>query len=446
MNTANELHSGQGTQGSERHWHSWRILILVLVVGLFVRVAITSHQGWNSVPRLTSDEGEFDSYAWSLAEGHGFSGISPDVYAPDGTSLVHRTAYRSPGTSAYWSILYRIFGHNYAVVRVSQCILDLATILVLYAIGFKCYGRKVALLTAAIYAVWPTALIYASQLASETQYTLLFCGAILLALRFTERTTWARALAAGFVLGLAMLTRGNAVLMVGLLMPWSVWQFRKKPRLMVRGLAISAVALLMLVPWTIRNYTIFHALIPFQTEGGDTLLGSHNRITAYDPDYYGYWIYPLPTLSEYSAQLKAPNNEYIRDRVETHIAVEWLRSHPETWWYFAESKFRRSWTPFLQPNAPLFFRAAMLASWGPIVLLFALGVIPSAVGFLKKGAPGWILHLGILHFVLTAEIFYGASRFRFPVEGLCIIIASATLVWGCERIRRRPSTPALSSV
>ncbi len=319
MNSAWEKCCGSDAQVSKQQWHSWRILILVLVVGLFARIAITTHQGWNSIPRPGSDEGEFDSYAWNMAQGHGFSGISPDVYAPDGSPLVHRTAYRSPGTSAYWSVLYRIFGHNYIVIRSSQCILDLATILVLYAIAFKCYGRKVALMTAAIYALWPTALIYASQLASETQYTLLFCGAILLALRFAEGSTWVRALAAGFVLGLAMLTRGNAVLMVGLLMPWSLWQFRKTPRLILRGLAISFVALLMLVPWTIRNYSIFHAVIPFQTEGGDTLLGSHNRVTAYDPEFYGYWIYPLPTLSEYRDQLKAPEQRvHSRPRRNSH--------------------------------------------------------------------------------------------------------------------------------
>jgi hypothetical protein len=38
---------------------------------------------------------------------------------------------------------------------------------------------------------------------------------------------------------------------------------------------------------------------------------------------------------------------------------------------------------------------------------------------------------------MTALIFWGASRFRYPVEGLCIILASATLVWLCEKIAQR---------
>jgi hypothetical protein len=152
---------------------------------------------------------------------------------------------------------------------------------------------------------------------------------------------------------------------------------------------------------------------------------------------YGYWVYPVPALPEYRAQIVAPNDEVVRDHVETRLAMQWVRNHPDLWWYLVESKFRRSWTPFLQPNSPLLYRVSMLASWGPVVLLFALGFFPSAIYFLKTNNPGWILHLGVLHFALTALIFYGASRFRYPVEGLCIILASATLFWICGFVGRR---------
>jgi 4-amino-4-deoxy-L-arabinose transferase-like glycosyltransferase len=328
----------------------------------------------------------------------------------------------------YWAGLYRIFGHRYSVVRASECLLDVLTILLIYAIAHKCYGRRVALLAAAIYAIWPTALIYTSQLASETPYTFLFCGFILLSLEFAERKTLSWAIAAGFVLGFSLLTRGNAIFMVVLMVPWGLWQFRRLPRAMLRSMAIPAVALLTLVPWTIRNYRVFHAFVPFQSGGGDVLLGSNNRIIANDPSYYGYWIYAVSDLPEYRAQITAPNNEIVRDQVEKHLAVQWLRDHPETWWYFAETRFRRSWTPFLQAKSPRVFRIGMLVSYGPILLLFVFGVFPTLIRALKTNSPAWLLHLGILHFVLTAEVFWGSSRFRYPVEGLIIVVASETLV------------------
>jgi 4-amino-4-deoxy-L-arabinose transferase-like glycosyltransferase len=274
-------------------------------------------------------------------------------------------------------------------------------------------------------------------LLSEPLFTFLFCCFILISLQFAERANWPRSIAAGALLGLAMLTRGNAVLMVGLMIPWSIWQFRRTPRLVVRGLAISLVAFVMLVPWTIRNYQIFHSFIPFQTGGGDVLLGSYNRVVVSDPLYYGYTVYPDSELPEYREQITAPNNEVIRDHVETQLAMQWAHSHPEKWWFLAESRFRRSLTPFLQPRSPMLYRVLTLVSWGPILVLFGLGFFPSAIYFIRTNNPGWILHLGVFHFVLISIIFFGYARYRFPVEGLCIILASATLVWICEHMSRR---------
>jgi 4-amino-4-deoxy-L-arabinose transferase-like glycosyltransferase len=321
-------------------------------------------------------------------------------------------------------------------VRFFHCVLDTLTILLIFQIGRKCFSNTVALLAAAIYAVWPTALLYSSQLVSEPLFTFLFCCFILISLQFAESPSWPRSIAAGVLLGLAMLTRGNAVLMVVLLIPWSIWQFRRTPRLVVRSLAISLVALVMLVPWTIRNYRIFHSFIPFQTGGGDVLLGSYNRVIASDPLYYGYYVWPDSELPEFREQITAPNNEVIRDHVETQLAIQWARNHPETWWYLIESRFRRSLTPFLQPKSPMLYRVGTLVSRGPIMVFFGLGFFPSAIYFIRTNNPGWLLHLGVFHFVLISIIFFGFSRYRFPVEGLCIILACATLVWICEHMSR----------
>src|SRR5271157_5271325 len=423
MNRDNEIRSDSDVRNRSLQRLSLRALLVILVVGLAARIAVTNYGGWATLPVSGSDSSEYDSYAWNLAQGHGYSGISPDVKKPDGQLLEHPTAYRSPGTSVLWAGLYWTFGHRYSIVRIFQCVLDSLTILLIYGIGRKCFSDTVALLAAAIYAVWPTALLYSSQLMSEPLFTFLFCCFILFSLQFAERPSWPRSIAAGVLLGLAMLTRGNAVLMVALMIPWSVWQFRRIPRMVVRGLSISFVALVMLVPWTIRNYCVFHAFIPFQTGGGDVLLGGYNQIVVSDPNYYGYYIWPTSDLLEYREQIIAPNNEVIRDHVETQLAIQWIRNHPEKWWYLVESRFRRSLTPFLQPRSPMLYRVATLVSWGPILVLFGLGFFPSAIYLMRKNNPGWIIHLGVFHYIVLSLIFFGFSRYRFPVEGLCIILA-----------------------
>jgi 4-amino-4-deoxy-L-arabinose transferase-like glycosyltransferase len=415
---------------------STRVLLFLLVfVGLLLRLAMAIHLGLNAPPKPGSDAAEYDSYAWNLVQGHGYRGISPDVKSADGKLLEHPTAYRAPGTSTFWVGLYVLSGHRYDVLRFAQCVLGALSILFVYAIGRRCFDENVALLAATIYTFWPTSLLYSTELGSEPLYTFLFCWFILAALKFAERPTWLNSSAAGLLLGLAMLTRSNAVLMVALLILWTLWQFRWTPKGLIRGVAISLFALATLIPWTVRNYHVFHSFIPFETGGGDVALGSYNRIVANDPLYYGYWVYPTSELPEYREQITASNDEVIRDHVELQLALQWIRQHPDKWWYLIRMRFIRSWTPFLEASSPKLYRIGMLASWAPILLLVAFAFFPTGYTFLRNSHPGWVLHLGVLHFVLTAQIFWGSSRFRYPVEGLCIILASAAVIWMTERIR-----------
>jgi hypothetical protein len=71
----------------------------------------------------------------------------------------------------------------------------------------------------------------------------------------------------------------------------------------------------------------------------------------------------------------------------------------------------------------------MLFSWGPIVALFLIGAIPTLITLLRHRHPGWLLHLTILHFFMLSVVFFGNSRYRYPLEPLFIIIAVKTLLY-----------------
>src|SRR5262249_343925 len=144
--------------GEARRPRSVRSVFLIVAIGLCACLILASHEGLTKPPKPGSDASEYDSYAWSLAQGRGYSGISPEVKKPDGQVFVHPTAYRVPGTSVFWAGLYWTFGHRYDVVRIAQCTLVALTIWFVYGIGVLCFNRVVALLAAGVYAVWPAAL------------------------------------------------------------------------------------------------------------------------------------------------------------------------------------------------------------------------------------------------------------------------------------------------
>jgi 4-amino-4-deoxy-L-arabinose transferase-like glycosyltransferase len=417
----------------------WLLLALV-VLGFFLRLGLALKLGIHEPPGAGSDSQEYDTYAWNVAQGRGYRGMSPDV-----TDRDHLTAYRLPGPSLVWAGCYAVFGHRHAVVRVVHCLVGAATIALVYLIGRQTFGWPVGLLAAAAFTVWPFSLLYSTELLSEPLGTFWLLAYVAASLEFAARPGPGRAVAAGLLLGLALLTRGNIVLLLPLTLLWGAVQFWRQPRAMAWALAIPLFAVATLVPWTVRNYRVFGTFVPLSTGSGDVLLGSHNRLVVTDPDYYGYWVFP-DELPEYNTVLKAPNDELVRDRLETRLALEWLQSNPDQWWYLLHSKFRRLWTPFLQPRSPRLFRIGTLVAWGPVLVLFALPFFPTLIGLLRRGEPGWLIHLVILSVVLNALVFWGSSRFRYPIEGLCLILAVTAVLGMAQWVgSRRPALVASSS-
>ena len=107
---------------------SWtRALALLFAVALALRIAAAAALGLATPPEPGSDPHEYDVYAWNLVEGRGYRGLSPDVSNQD-----HLTAYRPPFPSILWAGLYGLFGHRYEVVRLANCTLGAASVLLLF--------------------------------------------------------------------------------------------------------------------------------------------------------------------------------------------------------------------------------------------------------------------------------------------------------------------------
>lgn len=415
---------------SSRQW-----LWILVGFGFVLRLAFALKSGINAPP--TSDAIEFDSYAWNLAQGHGYRGISADVTDPN-----HLTAYRPPVPSMVWAALYFIFGHHVGIVRVAHCLIGAATILLVYEIGRRCYSDSVGLLAAALFTIYPYSLLIATVLEAESISLALFLSYIVVSLQFAEKPTWLRATGAGLLLGLTLLARAWAVFMLPLAGCWALWQFRGRWREMLQALLIPTAAVLTLVPWTIRNYMVFHAFIPFSTMGGSALLQANNRVVVTDPLYFGYTVWDTK-IPEYRDALRAPNDELERDRVANRLAVEWLKANPDKWWFLAREKLTRAFSPFLKAHVPAFYRWSMLLSWGPVLVLFALAFFPTLIGHLRNRQPAWLLHLAIVHFVLNTIPFHGLARYRYSIEPFCLILACVSALWLWDRFRSRTSNDRL---
>lgn len=403
------------------------ILLTLIVVGFLLRLGMALRTGIAEPP--VSDGIEFDTYAWNVAQGRGYRGMSADVSDRD-----HLTAYRPPVPSLVWAALYRVFGHRYDVVRITHCLIGAGTIALVFGVGRLAFSERIGLWAAGAFTVYPLAIFSVTWMEAETISLALFMGYILVSLQFAQRPRLWPALVAGILLGLTLLARGSAVFMFPLAGLWVVWQFRKNWREMALALLIPAAAVLTLVPWIVRNYRIFHRFIPISTMGGSALLQANNRIVVTDPLYFGYTVWDTK-IPEYADALRAPNDEWERDHVAQELAVQWLKDNKDKWGFLVAQKLKRAFTPFLQSHAPALYRWTNLLTWGPVLVLFALSFFPTWIQHLRTANGGWLIHMAILHFVANTVIFHGLLRYRFSIEPLCLILAAVSVEFVWNKLR-----------
>lgn len=414
-------------------WIRWRSRLpwLIVTVALVLRLGYAGSQGLSRPTPLGSDETEYDTYAWNLAQGQGYRGMSPDV-----SDQNHLTAYRSPGPSLLYAAVYVVAGHRLAIIRVLNCLIGAMCCLLIIAVGRRTVGEGAAFAAAAVWAVWPVSIYLSGSLLSDQLATLTLLWLVLVLLGYAVRPTLNGALFAGFLLGVNLLVHPSRLFLLPMLGLWVVVQFWGSWRAFVMSALIPIVAVLLLVPWIARNERVFHRFIPFSTMGGSVLLQGNNRIVATDPEYLGYNVWDT-AIPEYADALKAPNDEFGRDSVAKRLATEWIGTHRDRWLPMAIAKIRRGWTPFLQAHTPLSQRLAMLISWGPVLLLLLIGFVPLLLKFLRARDPGWLLHAVILHMVALDVVFFGLARYRYVVEPYCVLLAAGTVVWLVKQGLRR---------
>ena len=218
----------------------------------------------------------------------------------------------SPGAPfLYAAAFYATGGAREGTARIVEALLGVATILVVFALGWRLGGRDlgrwVGLFAAFAVAVYPPFLHTTGELMSEPPAMLTLPAAILAFLWAGEkRSTWAW-LAPGFLFGLTAMFRpeyllvGGAFVVLAAIRGWrsSGW------RLGLAGAAVLLVALVLpILPWTIRNIVVLDRVVPISTGGGKALY-----VGTYLPADGEYQRVKALLVKRYEHRDLAPNSE-----------------------------------------------------------------------------------------------------------------------------------------
>lgn len=250
---------------------------LLLIVALSFRVAVARFYA-NDAP----DDGRvYAQIARNILEQHVYSHETKPPYVP---SLI-----RLPGYPLFLAGVYSVFGHgDNTAVRTVQALVDTASCALISLIAYfwepeEKRKRRTSIAALALAAVCPFTTIYVGTILTETLtifFALAMCLTATLALRTTrQRNAFWLWVATGLISGIAVLFRpdsGLFALAIGITLVVSLLGRAgngkldtKRQELLYRsarasylGAVFSLAFLMVLVPWTVRNYRVFHLFQP----------------------------------------------------------------------------------------------------------------------------------------------------------------------------------------
>ena len=410
----------------------------VAIVGLAIRIAYVLafgariHEGLDSL--------WYRLVAGSIVSGDGF--IDPDKAYAHGVSVA--TAFRPPLYPLFLAGITKSIGNSTLTFQLAGCVMGVVTVVLVGYLGKRVGGSAVGLCAAALAAGYPIFLAVDAAVMSETIYLPLVTGCVLAVYRAIERPTAARWSLVGALSGAAILTRGDAMVVLAVLVVPAALLGTKLPwrrRFIFAAVSVNAAALVV-APWVIRNQQRLGTPVVATLQTGTALAGAYCTNTYYGKSL-GSWSFDCTTRPDQAGLSEvAYNNELQRD------AVRYLRDHAGRLVVVAPVRVLRQWSLY-DPVGGAHFEAIesrnfkwQILSWAaylPVAGLAAYGLVLLR----RRRAPILPMVAMIVAVTATAAMTYGQQRLRISVEPVLLVAAAVAIVDIVDigGVRRNGGTP-----
>ena len=370
----------------------------------------------------------FYHYAASaLADGDGYLGLDGEP-----------SARWPPVFPLVLAPFYALFGSDPLTGELVNAAIGAACVPVIFLLVRHIFGRRAALVAAALLALFPGQILYADLLLAETLFA--FELLVFFLLLAVLPVTWRAAALLGVVIGLAALTRGEGVFLpVVVLAVW--WPALPRPALLRRLAVVGAGMVLVIAPWAVRNVVELDTFIPIANNSGATLWAGHN------PDAFGGAMYATPdritvpqTAEPGSPQAAIETDRFLRDEALEYMLenpLDELKLIPLKLIHLnrGDSRIVEVWLNRVAPGDPkpvvgntdiVMSLVLDLAYYALLALTILAVVLFGSAGWRQPVLRG-IFTLGLASLVLYGFVFYGNPRYRAPLEPLMIVLVTPLL-------------------
>ena len=376
---------------------------------------------------LAGDEPEYHSQGAFIADGRWFWSEAP--YGDP-----HPSAWKTPGYPLFVGLLYAVGGKNPdAVMLIQVLLLGPLTIALTWLLGRRLFGPAVGSAGGFVAAIHPFVWQFEARLFAEALATPLTLAVLLLVLdrrQSTRAIVAAGALSAALILVKPSALHILAAVVVAILVGWGL-----RGGIPRAALALGA-CVLVIAPWTIRNYAEFDSLIPLSVQDAG-IYGVFNDDAANDDEYPWAWR----ALTTRDGDLFDPDDPLPDDELRAELrdrALDYIEEHPDSLpkalFYNGMSRFWDVRDPDGALNEVRFQGRSRTLTWIGLVIWWVMFPLALVGLFLARRRRAVVLPL-LAMFVLATFVYIGntGTRYRAPFEPVIAVLACsavATLVRG----------------
>jgi 4-amino-4-deoxy-L-arabinose transferase-like glycosyltransferase len=402
------------------------------------------------------------------------------VYGLSEPSGIVPTYIRLPGYPAFLAFVFTIFGmEHYRAALILQLLIDLGTCFLCASIALRLLGERSAKAAFLLAGLCPFLANYSAAALTETLEVFFTALAFDSALRGFSGATVRHWVACGAACAAAILLRPDGAMLPFVIILYAVWRaaFRRPAgsrQLLRAALVVAVLSGLPLIPWTVRNWRVFHRFQPLapryaNEEHEFVPMGFNHWVKTWIADYVSveevYWAVPgspvdagqLPSRAFDTPQQRAETTQLINDynqalhispeldRRFASLASERIRAHPIR--YYAGLPALRILDMWLRPRTEMLPSDTRWWEFNDEPKWSALAVSLGLIGLLyfTCGLVGWLRVRPLagsgllLLFVVLRSGFLGTlenpePRYTLEMYPILILFAVAALV-------RRTSPP-----
>lgn len=373
------------------------------------------------------DQHSYNALAQSLLEGRGYSfRANWYPFTPANTP----TAHWSFVYPLFLAGVYAIFGIHPLMARIIQAILCGAlSVWLIYQLGARLRGHAGGLVAASLGAFYAYFIFHDGTLMTESYSILCILASFDIGLKIVSEKNSKHSnlmlhwLLLGMVFGLSALLRQTVLLWLPFFLLWVYWAGRGKIRWWEPLISLG-VLVAFILPWTIRNYRVYGAFLPLNSNAGYALYSANhpNHGIQFDQDY----VAPLP------GELEAQDlNEAQWNTALTLRGLQFIRDDPRRYLLLSLDRIPIFFNAWFSSESSLSSNLMRIFSFGLYLPFFIYGVILSFRDWRKYS----LIYLFALVYSSMHILTWASVRYRLPVDAVMMPIAALAVIELATKIK-----------